>query len=276
MRELQGARHEHDLHLPLSRRRAGRLPTGSRSSRTRARSPRSPNDGLTKHRLIELMIGRDATELAEGYEDGVDAAAAGRRPRRCSRFRSSDVRRRVPATSRSTCMQGEILGMFGYLGARNDGGRAGAVRSDSTRRTARSCSTAEPIRPRSPTQAKRLGIAYLTENRRATIFPRHEIYKNITLAHLDHLVPAVFPPHGRDRRRRPSGQADRRPAGEPAHAGRAPERRQPAKSRAREVAHAAAEGADPERADARHGRRRQAGGARSDQGAQGARAWRSS
>lgn len=30
-----------------------------------------PNEGLTKHRLIELMIGRDATSLAEGYEYGV-------------------------------------------------------------------------------------------------------------------------------------------------------------------------------------------------------------
>src|ERR671914_2396544 len=30
-----------------------------------------PNDGLTKHRLIELMIGSDATVLAESYEGGV-------------------------------------------------------------------------------------------------------------------------------------------------------------------------------------------------------------
>jgi ribose transport system ATP-binding protein len=37
-----------------------------------------------------------------------------------------------------------------------------------------------------------MGIAYLTENRRATLFPRQEIYKNITLAHLDRLVPPVF------------------------------------------------------------------------------------
>ena len=41
-------------------------------------------------------------------------------------------------------------------------------------------------------QVRRMGIAYLTENRRTTIFPRHEVYKNITLAHLDHLVRPVF------------------------------------------------------------------------------------
>jgi len=37
-----------------------------------------------------------------------------------------------------------------------------------------------------------LGVAYLSENRRATIFPRHEIYKNISLAHLSSLVRPVF------------------------------------------------------------------------------------
>ena len=50
----------------------------------------------------------------------------------------------------------------------------------------------QPIAPKTTREAKRLGIAYLTENRRATIFPRHEIYKNITLAHLDQLVGGVF------------------------------------------------------------------------------------
>jgi ribose transport system ATP-binding protein len=48
------------------------------------------------------------------------------------------------------------------------------------------------IKPKNPVAARKLGIAYLTENRRATIFPRHEVYKNITLAHLDHLVKPVF------------------------------------------------------------------------------------
>jgi ribose transport system ATP-binding protein len=50
----------------------------------------------------------------------------------------------------------------------------------------------EVVDPSTPTRARNLGIAYLTENRRATIFPRHEVYKNITLAHLRDLVPALF------------------------------------------------------------------------------------
>jgi ribose transport system ATP-binding protein len=54
---------------------------------------------------------------------------------------------------------------------------SGAMRLDGT-----------PVAPKSTREAKRLGIAYLSENRRATIFPRHEIFKKITLAHLDEIV----------------------------------------------------------------------------------------
>ena len=50
----------------------------------------------------------------------------------------------------------------------------------------------QPIAPKSTREAKRLGIAYLSENRRTTIFPRHEIYKNITLAHLDQITSGLL------------------------------------------------------------------------------------
>jgi len=90
-----------------------------------------------------------------------------------------------------TVRSGEIVGMFGFLGsgmtevARTLFGRirpsSGAVQLNGRQ-----------IRPRSSQAAKRLGIAYLTENLLATLFPTHEIYKNITLAHLEHLVRPVF------------------------------------------------------------------------------------
>jgi ribose transport system ATP-binding protein len=90
-----------------------------------------------------------------------------------------------------TVRSGEIVGMFGFLGsgmtevARTLFGQirpsAGIIRLGGRQ-----------VQPRSSQEAKRLGIAYLTENRRATLFPRHEIYKNITLAHLEHLVPPLF------------------------------------------------------------------------------------
>jgi ribose transport system ATP-binding protein len=144
-----------------------------------------PNEGLTKHQVIQLMIGRDADALAETYESGVTlppptTAAPVLEVEGLSLSGSvNDVSFDV--------RPGEILGIFGNLGAgmtevaRMIFGRerptAGTMRLDGT-----------PIAPKTTREAKRLGIAYLSENRRATIFPRHEIYKNITLAHLDTIV----------------------------------------------------------------------------------------
>ena len=146
------------------------------------------NDGLTKHHLISLMIGADAKALAAGYESGVTlptptaAAPVLETETLCAKDFND-----VSLTVRS----GEIVGMFGFLGsgmtevARTLFGQirpsAGIIRLGGRQ-----------VRPRSSQEAKRLGIAYLTENRRATLFPRHEIYKNITLAHLEYLVPPLF------------------------------------------------------------------------------------
>jgi ribose transport system ATP-binding protein len=147
------------------------------------------NQGLTKAKLIELMIGRDATELAESYEGGTQLPP---RVEGGTALRVESLS--VPGEFDDLTFDvkhGEILGMFGYLGggmtevARTLFGRLkpsrGTIHLDEV-----------PVRPVSPTRAKKLGIAYLTENRRATIFPRHEVYKNITLAHLPQLVPALF------------------------------------------------------------------------------------
>jgi ribose transport system ATP-binding protein len=147
------------------------------------------NRDLTKHRLIELMIGADAKVLAEGYEYGVTL------PPRSENRPVLELRELTAARSFSDITlqvhEGEILGLFGYLGAgMTEVARAifgqlrpghGVIMLDDV-----------PVAPKSPNDAKGLGIAYLTENRRQTIFPRHEIYKNVTLAHLDHLVKPVF------------------------------------------------------------------------------------
>jgi ribose transport system ATP-binding protein len=147
-----------------------------------------PNDGLTKHKLIQLMIGRDADTLAESYEGGVTL------PPPSDATPMLEVRELGLTGSFADvsfdARPGEILGIFGNLGAgmtevaRVLFGRerptAGMVRLDG-----------KPVTPKRTSEAKRLGIAYLSENRRATVFPRHEIYKNITLAHLDEIVGGV-------------------------------------------------------------------------------------
>jgi ribose transport system ATP-binding protein len=147
------------------------------------------NDGLTKHRLIGLMIGVDATALAASYEAGVSLPPALATPPvlEIENLSASNHFADIDLTVRA----GEIVGIFGFLGSgMTEVARAlfGQIRPDTG--VIRLCG--QPIRPRSSRAAKRLGIAYLTENRRATIFPRQEVFKNITLAHLEELVPPFF------------------------------------------------------------------------------------
>jgi ribose transport system ATP-binding protein len=141
-----------------------------------------PNQGVTKQDLIQLMIGRDAEALAESYEGGVTLPS----PATEAPVLEVEGLSKDGAFSDVSfgVRPGEIVGVFGNLGAGmtevarvlfgRDKPTAGAVRLEG-----------KPIAPKSTREAKRLGIAYLSENRRATIFPRHEIFKNITLAHLD-------------------------------------------------------------------------------------------
>jgi ribose transport system ATP-binding protein len=148
-----------------------------------------PVSELSKHRMVNLMIGRDASQLAESYETGVTLPAPieGHPVLALDHLTAPGMFDDVSLALH----EGEILGLFGYLGAgMTELARAifGTVKVSGGTMTL----YGQEIRPRSPSQARKLGLAYLTENRRATLFPRHEIYKNITLAHLDHLVKPVF------------------------------------------------------------------------------------
>jgi ribose transport system ATP-binding protein len=148
-----------------------------------------PNEGLTKARLIELMIGKDATELAAAAERSVTLPPPGEAPAmlQLSGLTAPGAFRDVDLEVRA----GEIVGLFGFLGAgMTEVARALFGLLPPT--AGEMWLDGRPIRPRSPLAAKKLGVAYLTENRRATLFPRHEIYKNVSLAHLERLVPAVF------------------------------------------------------------------------------------
>ena len=147
------------------------------------------NAGLTKQHLIQLMIGHDADTLAESYEGGVtlpprSAAPAVLEVEGLSKTGSfADVSFQVHP--------GEILGVFGNLGAgMTEVARVLFGRERPASGTMRLAG--KPITPKKTRDAKQLGIAYLSENRRATIFPRHEIFKNITLAHLDEIVGGVI------------------------------------------------------------------------------------
>jgi ribose transport system ATP-binding protein len=203
-----------------------------------------PNQGLTKAKLIDLMIGRDADALAESY-----AARGIELPPPASGKTVLSLRGLLAPGSFSDISfdlrAGEILGLFGNLGAGMTE-IARALFGQVVPAAGEIALDGKPIRPRTTRESKRLGIAYLSENRRKTIFPRHEVYKNISLAHLDTLLgpdPAAGAGGGD---RAGAGRADGGAAGQPAAERRQPLRRQPAEGGPCEVADEAAEGADPE------------------------------
>jgi len=144
-----------------------------------------PNAGLTKAKLIELMIGRDADALAESYEGGV-ALPPPSGAKTVLSLRGLEAPGGFSGIS-FDLHAGEILGLFGNLGAGMTE-IARALFGQLAPSAGEIVLEGKAIRPTTTRQAKRLGIAYLSENRRKTIFPRHEIYKNITLAHLDTLL----------------------------------------------------------------------------------------
>jgi len=136
---------------------------------------------VDKHRLIELMLGREAGTLGRSYEGTVELQApAAAQPvleveslSRAGEF--SDVS--------FTLHAGEVLGLYGFLGCgAGDVARclfgvtqpdSGVIKLDG-----------QPRRVRGPAHARDLGVAYVHDHRARTLFLKHEAYKNVTVAHL--------------------------------------------------------------------------------------------
>jgi ribose transport system ATP-binding protein len=145
--------------------------------------------GATKHQLVELMIGADAKILQQMYEEETGASVA--RKERARGAAVLDVERLSRPGSFSdislTLHGGEILGLFGFMGA----GQIQLARClfGAERPSAgRLMLDGRPLSLKNTTSARDAGIAYVPENRRDTLMPGKEIYKNITLAHLGTLL----------------------------------------------------------------------------------------
>jgi ribose transport system ATP-binding protein len=142
----------------------------------------------TKHQLIELMIGSDARILQETYEQGKvsgggEAKALGPVALAVQGLTKPGAFDDVSFELR----EGEIVGLFGFMGAGQNplarclfGAEAAASGSISL--------AGRPVRLKNTSAARDAGIAYVPENRRHTLMLQQEIYKNITLAHLGHLL----------------------------------------------------------------------------------------
>jgi ribose transport system ATP-binding protein len=149
--------------------------------------------GATKHKLVELMIGSDAKILQQMYEE--EAGLSTRRQRRAP----GEVMLAVEQLSKPGAFgeisfslhQGEILGLFGFMGAGQiqlarclfgaDQPASGAIVLDK-----------QLQRFKNTTNARSAGIAYVPENRRDSLMLGQEIFKNITLAHLGTLLSGLL------------------------------------------------------------------------------------
>ena len=142
----------------------------------------------TKHQLIELMIGSGARLLQQTYEQGKSDARRQGQPPGAVVLSAEALGRRGAFDGVSFDLHaGEIVGLFGFMGAgQNQLARClfGADAPDvgSLRLGGR------PLRLKNTSVARDAGIAYVPENRHHSLMLRQEIYKNITLAHLGHLI----------------------------------------------------------------------------------------
>ncbi len=137
-----------------------------------------PAEGLTERELVTLMVGRELTDIY-GRPGAI-------REQGTPRFVVNGLRRHggFEAISFAVC-GGEIVGLAGLVGAgRTEVGRAifgaepaeeGTILIDGT-----------PVRPRSPREAIRAGIAYVTEDRKEQgLYLRHGIRENLVAPRLD-------------------------------------------------------------------------------------------
>jgi ribose transport system ATP-binding protein len=153
--------------------------------------------GATKYQLVELMIGSDAKILQQMYKEETGAAAM-------QKQRSfGDVALEVEHLSKPGAFndisfmlrQGEILGLFGFMGAGQiqlarclfgaDRPGSGAI-----------ILNGRTLHLKNTTIARSAGIAYVPENRRDSLMLGQAIYKNITLAHLGTLLRGLLNQRG--------------------------------------------------------------------------------
>jgi len=145
-------------------------------------------NNTNKHQLVELMIGGDSASLKPLYE----AESAARPPAEAHAedvFKVQELTKHGAFSDISfSVRRGEILGLFAFMGAgqiqlarclfgadRIDGGSLALE--------------GRPLRLTNTTRAKAAGIAFVPEDRRFALMMQKEIYKNITVAHLQRLVP---------------------------------------------------------------------------------------
>ncbi len=86
--------------------------------------------------------------------------------------------------------KGEILGIYGGMGA-GKAQLAGCVFGTEKPDKGEILLEGKPVKFRNTVQARRSGIAYVPANRHEALFLSNEIYKNITISHLNKICPGL-------------------------------------------------------------------------------------
>ncbi len=153
-----------------------------------------PSAGTSMDDVIRLMIGEDARILRRTYE--------GERTQLHQDRHSGPVVLEVRGLTRRGLFEdvsfslraGEILGVYGYVGAGHSD-VANTLFGLHRPSAGRILLDGKAVHISSTTQAKRLGFGYVPENRRTALSLRNEVFKNISIAHLGMLTGWFLKPH---------------------------------------------------------------------------------
>jgi ribose transport system ATP-binding protein len=145
----------------------------------------------SKAALIEAMIGKGREALEETYTDEITLPPASGRPLvlKASRLSLGRSVRDVSFEVRS----GEVLGIYGFMGCGQlDLARIlfGKLRPDGGTLTVAGAQKAFG----STADARKAGIAFVPESRRAMLFHQEPVYKNISISILDRISSLFLKP----------------------------------------------------------------------------------
>ncbi len=139
----------------------------------------------TKNFLVECMLDADARLLRSAYDEG-ESHGGGQGGETVLKVEGLAKRRRFSDIS-FDLHQGEILGIYGFMGAgKTDLASClfGYEQADKGRIELEG----KPVTINKTATAKSLGIAYVSDNRKMSIFPGNEIFKNVTISYLERIT----------------------------------------------------------------------------------------
>ena len=140
---------------------------------------------VDKNFIVESMLDADARLLRSAYTG--EASHELHKKGNCVLRVEGLTKSRRFSDINLELYQGEILGLYGFMGAGLTEVATclfGFEQSDQGTITL----DGKPVRIRKTAEAKQLGLAYVSDNRRLSVFPGKEVFKNVTVAYLDRML----------------------------------------------------------------------------------------